>query len=357
MRSAELLINNQGMTSRKIHVTISLMGLLFFEGAALADESVNATFSARGFDPERIVLPADGDSFPLERLGEVTFTNVANFDGFPEGPSYRPSDGRYFFAGNAALTRVEPSGATHQILGKPGGGGTHFLPDGSVLLIGAAGLRRLYPDGRIALLADGETIGGGNDLTMGRYGEIYFSVPKEGVYRLTPGKNGRLEKVIRKGCNGLEIDPGGEYLYTVRRHVERYRITGVDHPVGEAETIIELPPGEGGGDGCTFDIWGNLYSVNFGKGVIRVYDPKKRERIAEIPVGVVPASNLTFGGPANTELFVTAGAPKFKNCQVLKAEIGITGFCGHAGATDYPELRLLEETADPKAFVASEKDE
>ncbi len=47
-------------------------------------------------------------------------------------------------------------GKLHVILGKPGGGGTHFLPDGAVPIVGHVGLRRLFPDGRVALLADGK---------------------------------------------------------------------------------------------------------------------------------------------------------------------------------------------------------
>ena len=45
------------------------------------------------------------------------------------------------------------------MLGSPSGGGLHFLPDGSVLIVGHVGLRRTFPDGRVALLADGKETG------------------------------------------------------------------------------------------------------------------------------------------------------------------------------------------------------
>ena len=186
---------------------------------------------------------------------------------------------------------------------------------------------------------------------MGIHGEVYFSVPIAGIYRLSAGENGRLDKVADQGCNGLEVDLDGEYLYVVRSSVQRYRIDINSRSLGEPETVLEFSKGEGGGDGCAFDAWGNFYSMQFRTGTIRVVDTRQKKLIAEIPVGVTPASNLTFGGPGNTELFVTAGTPKHSNCQVLKASLGITGFCGHAGATAYPTIRYLDERGDSEAVA------
>ena len=310
------------------------------------------TFQQRGYDPDAISLPEPGADFPAAALKDVEFKTVAKFELFPEGPSYRRSDGSYFFAGNVALTRVDADNKLHVVLEEPGGGGTHFLPDGSVLLIGKMGLRRIYPDGRIALLADGEETGGGNDITMGKHGEIYFSAPGRGIYRLTPGKDGRLELVTNKGANGLDVDPSGDWLYVTAGGVQRHRIHGTQHLLGERELVCELPKGEGGGDGCAFDVWGNYYTVHFKTGKIRVVDPDKKAVIGVIQSSVVPSSNLTFGGPRNTDLFVTAGAPKLENCQVLKADFGVVGFPGHPGGTEYPEIRILDELAYADAFAA-----
>ena len=322
---------------------------------ARSDQMLANIFVARGFSPE-VELPKGSGHFPIERLKDVQFKTVAKFDWFPEGPSYRPSDGSFFFAGKQALTRVDSKGRLHQVLGEPGGGGIHFLPDGSVLIVGHVGLRRMFPDGRVALLADGKEVGAGNDLSVGIHGEVYFSVPKEGIYRLTAGEAGRLDKVAAQGCNGLEVELAGTYLYVVRSSVQRYRIDIENSSLGKPETIFEFAKGEGGGDGCTFDAWGNLYSMRFRTGTIRVIDPRQRKLIAKIPTGVVPASNLTFGGPTNQELFVTAGAPKHNNCQVLKTSLGVTGFCGHVGATEYPVIRYLEERGDTTAFAAKRRD-
>lgn len=316
------------------------------------DSPLAAIFAARGFSRSEVQLPDIDTPFPAARLENLRFDSIATFDWFPEGPTYRPADGSYFFSGNRALTRVDTTGRLHTVLTEPGGGGTHFLPDGSVLIVGHVGLRRLFPDGRVALLADGTEIGAGNDLSVGIHGEIYMSVPKEGIYRLTAGTAGRLERVSEQGCNGLEVDPSGKFLYVVHHGIQRYSIDIKANTLGEAESVYEFVNGKSGGDGCAFDAWGNFYSMDFRTGTIRVFDPGLGRLIAEIPVGVVPASNLTFGGPDNAELFVTAGAPGKDNCQVVKATVGVTGFCGHVGATEYPVVRFLEQRADVEAFAA-----
>lgn len=328
-------------------IYLTLAALLAAFPAAHALEEL---FEARGYDVSQIDLPEDKEVFPIKALEGVNFEKIADLDFFPEGPSYRPSDGSYFFSGNQGLSRVDAEGKIHYLLKQPKGGGTHPLPDGSILLIGPMGLKRVFPDGRIELVADGSEAGDGNDLSVGRYREVYFSIPSIGIFRVGPGKEGRFEKVVDQGCNGLEVDPAGEYLYTVRRSVDRYKISGAEEPLGEVESLFKMPQGMGGGDGCTFDAWGNLYTMKFGTGEIRVIDLDKKEIIATIPVGVAPATNMTFGGAGNRELFVTAGVPRVKNMQVLSAKLGVTGFCGHVGATEYPVVRVLDERVDPEAF-------
>lgn len=302
----------------------------------------------RGFKAEDITLPAANTPFPLEQLKAAKFDVLAKFAGFPEGPSYHPASDSLYFAGNVGLRRLalDPSVTSPlmTVLEKPSGGGTHFLPDGSLLHVGHQGLRRIMPDGRIFLLAD---IKGGNDITVGAYREIYFSVPKEGIFRLSAGNNGKLTKVSQAGCNGLDVDPSGKFLYVHRAGIRRYAISGPDSPLGPEKLVHQFPKGTGGADGCTFDSRGNLYSIRFKMGTLAIIDPRKKKLIAEINLPVKPASNITFGGKNNTTLLVTAGVPKKDNCAILKCDLGITGFPGHPGSSDYPSLRLLAESSRP----------
>ena len=197
-------------------------------------------FERRGFALENIELPESGDTFPVENLENPKITSVASFKGFPEGPSYRPSDDSYFFVGNVDLRRVDSEGEVTTVLSGKGAGGSHFLPDGSLLLAGNAGLRRIMPDGTVYLIADAEDLGGKNDITIGIHGEVYFSIPRKGIYRVTPGKDGTVEKVAEGGGNGLDVDPAGKFLYVHRAGIQRYEIKGLDEPLGETRTLLQI---------------------------------------------------------------------------------------------------------------------
>jgi len=312
--------------------------------AAPNEAALRALFSKQGYDASALELA--GEPPEAKAFAAVTFRTLASLEVFPEGPSYAPRQNAFYFSGNVGLSRINVDGSVQEIIEEPGGGGTQMLPDGSVLVVGKSGLRRVYPDGRIALLADGKKTGGGNDLSIGPDGEVYFSVPSQGIYRLTPGLAGRLDRVSEQGANGIDVDPTGRWLYLTSGGIQRHRIRGLDQALGPRELVCTLPKGEGGGDGCVFDVHGNFYSMHFRTGVIRVADPERQKVIAQFATGTVPASNLCFGGPDNRELLVTAGAPRHDNCRILTATLPVTGFCGHPGATDYPELRVLDEKAD-----------
>ena len=293
-------------------------------------------FVERGFSADGIVLPEADAKFPAEKLVKPKVSTIAEIDWFPEGPSYRAVDDTYFFSGNRPLTRIDPDGSLHELLDGPSAGGTHVLPDGSILVLGVSGLRRLMPDGEVVLITSAEKTGPGNDITVGIHDEIYFSAPKVGIFRVTPGSDGRVEKVSEKWANGLEVDPSGKFLYVNRAGVRRYAINGANVPLGDEELVYELEDDERGLDGCTFDAWGNYYAVAFQPGLVLVIDTDEGTRIGKFLLGTAPATNLTFGGPNNTDLLVTAGAPRVQNTSILKIPLGITGFPGHPGAIEYP---------------------
>lgn len=319
----------------------TILCLLIPLGPPVQAEDWHSLFEQRGFLPSNISI---SQPFPIAKLKSPKVHSISKFQGFPEGPSYRPKDDSLFFAGNVGLRQLRPDGSLMTILQKPSGGGTHFLADGSILHLGHQGLRRIFSDGRIQLISD---IAGGNDITIGIHREIYFSVPKKGIFRVTPGKKGTTSLVSKNGCNGLDVDPSGKFLYVHRAGIRRYPIEGPDKPLGPEEVVHQFPKGHGGADGCTFDAWGHLYSVQFARGAVIVIDPTHKKQIADIDLPVKPASNLTFGGPKNDTLFLTAGAPRQDNCQILRIDLGITGFPGHPGATDYPVMKELEERAKP----------
>ncbi|MEO0445996.1 MAG: SMP-30/gluconolactonase/LRE family protein [Verrucomicrobiota bacterium] len=234
-----------------------------------------------------LFVPVSAEETSLQaKLEALQFSKVLDLPLFPEGPSYDPHNDRYVFSGNNALSLIDRSGSLQILSEKPGGGGTHVLPDGSILVVGKFGLRRFYPDGRVALLADGAETGGGNDLTIGKRGEIYFSAPGRGIYRLTPGTQGKLSLVTSQGANGLDVDPSGEWLYVAAGGIQRHQIHGFEDSLGDRELVCELPEGEAGGDGCTFDQDGNFYTVHFRTGTVRVINVQAKQLVSTIPTSV-----------------------------------------------------------------------
>ncbi|MCM8535983.1 MAG: SMP-30/gluconolactonase/LRE family protein [Lentisphaeraceae bacterium] len=328
---------------------ICLILVITFTSCKTNEHPLQKIYTDRGYT--EVDLPKPGSELPEGFFDNVKSEKVIDISYFPEGPSYRPSDNSRFFSGSHDLARISEDGERITVFKNSGGGGTHFLPDGSVLVVGVAGLRRFYPDGSIELIVDGKKVGSCNDITMGIHKEIYFSVPRsKAIYRVSPGKNGKIEKVLSKPGNGLDVDSTGKYLYVHRGNIFRYEINGPDKPLGKEELFYEFRKPGAGLDGCTFDSYGNFYSVHFANGMVTVVSPKGK-LIGNFFSGVKPATNATFWGPALDQLMITAGAPSKKNTQILNVDLGITGFCGHKGDIHYPKGIMLKERFNPEDFI------
>jgi len=126
-----------------------------------------------------------------------------------------------------------------------------------------------------------------------------MEIDGEHVYYLTPDR----KKVIRVVSdmvrpNGVIGTPNGRRLYVADEGGKKtwsYRING-DGTLADKQLFADQ-----GSDGLTIDARGNVYLT--GKG-ITVYS-RRGEKVAEIAVPESPA-NLTFGGPDNRTLFITA---------------------------------------------------
>jgi gluconolactonase len=159
-----------------------------------------------------------------------------------------------------------------------------------------------------------------NDLVIDAGGGIYFTDPGFGaprplpqrvaaVYYLAP--TGEVTRLIDDlhGPNGIALSPDEKTLYvgaSLQRHVMAYPIVapgqvGAGRKFGRlAPSGIPLLPI---GDGITVDTAGNVYVATM-RGV-QIFDPCGRLRDT-IRVPERP-SNLTFGGPDQRTLFITAG--------------------------------------------------
>ena len=289
------------------------------------------------------------EDLQVEKFKNAEIEILAEIELFPEGPSYRPEDGSYFYSGNDALSRITKDGKVHVLVARAdfSGGGTHILPDGSILVVGNKGLQRVFLNGKVALLADVPEC---NDMTMDANGTVYFSVPKKGVYRFESGPNSKAELIIpKRGLNGLDVDPRNEYLFINRgKRIVRHKLMGKGQPLGQEELIYEFDNKElGGADGCTFDVYGNFWLMHFKSGIISIINPSTKTLVAQRFCGVAPATNIAFCGLAFRDLMITAGAPRLKNCSILKMNLDIQGFRGHLGETNYSMVKWLNVKVNP----------
>ncbi len=236
---------------------------------------------------------------------------------FTEGPAGDALGNVYFSdIPNNRILQWSLDGKLSTFLENSGGAnGLYFDKEGNLLACqgGQRQLVSISPKGEVKVLADtyeGKKFNSPNDLWIDPKGGVYFSDPiygsKEGkeqggehVYYLTPDR----KKVMRVTSdlvrpNGLIGTPDGKTLYIADHGAGKtyvYRIQGDGTLSGKQLFASE------GSDGMTIDKRGNVYLTTK---VVAVYS-KKGKKIEEIQVPEQPA-NVTFAGPADRTLFITA---------------------------------------------------
>lgn len=240
---------------------------------------------------------------------------------FTEGPA-ADNEGNVFFTdypNNRIVRWNAVDGTFSDWLRQPGGAnGTDFDKDGN--LIAAAEdngeLWSIAPDKKVTVLVtnfEGKVFNGPNDLWVRPDGGIYFTDPDfnsfhdidtrvegQNVYFLTPDrKSVLLVAADFIAPNGIIGTPDGKVLY-VADYVEQATYAYDIGPGGELTNkrrFCDL-----GSDGMAIDSEGNVYLT---RGGVTVFDGtgNQIERI-DVPE---TTTNVTFGGPDNDLLFITAG--------------------------------------------------
>jgi len=171
----------------------------------------------------------------------------------------------------------------------------------------------ISPKGDVTVLADkyeGKKFNSPNDLWIDSKGGVYFSDPRYGnregmeqdgehVYYLTPDR-GQVIRVTSDLVrpNGVIGTPNGRRLYIADHGASKTYVYTVNKDGTLADKQEFAPEGS---DGMTIDAQGNVYLTTK---VVAVYS-RKGEKAQEIQVPESPA-NVTFGGPDNQTLFITA---------------------------------------------------
>ena len=279
-----------------------------------------------------------------KKLADVKFEEYAAAPGYSEGPTW--IGGEVFFC-SGALLRVDAQKKVHKHM-ELGPAGTVQYAGGRLLICdnkykALIDLSSPGPDGQAGVVVEqfeGKRLGSLNDLTIDARGSVYWTDPENSSAKNPVGKvfrlrtDGKVEQVASGLAfpNGLDVDPASKFLYVIEsqsKKILRYEITPDDGKLGPAAEFYNL---EGsGGDGCAFDVDGNLWVADFhrpetGKGRITVLSPKA-EVLAYLPLPTKVVSNITFGGPNRDEIFCTTGDPP----GVFHAKVGGEGFCRTSG--------------------------
>jgi len=258
-------------------------------------------------------------------------------DCFLEGPSFdRAGDLYVVDIPFGRIFRVSPDGEWTVVTeydGWPNGLKIHR--DGRIFIADyKRGIMLLDPaSGKVTPLLEtvrSEGFKGVNDLVFGNNGDLYFTDqgqtglhdPTGRVYRYTAA--GRLELLVSTvpSPNGLVLNRRETQLFvgvTRGNAVWRLPLFG-DGGVSKVGLFIQLSGGLAGPDGMALDVEDGLIVAQPGMTVWR-FDRVGRPTHHVEPQGECFVTNVAFGGPGGTSLFMTDSGRGL----ILKAEMPVAG--------------------------------
>jgi gluconolactonase len=181
---------------------------------------------------------------------------------------------------------------------------------------------------------NGQRFNSPNDLVLRGDGNVYFTDPSfqapgnpQGatrVYRIDPTGAASVVDGTLGNPNGITLSPDGNTLYvTSSQGLRRYALAADGTP--DAGAAIPLQQGLQEADGMAMDCAGNIYTTEHGARRIRVFDPEGNQLASFGGQGTFAnnVTNLAFGGPNRTTLFITTLAQNGGG--VYSVEAGVPG--------------------------------
>lgn len=264
-----------------------------------------------------------GQSLDIIKKG-AELTLVSEEYEFTEGPAV-DKDGNVFFTDqpNDRIVRWDAESNTVSDYMKPAGrsNGLYFDHDGNLLSCADEKneLWRIGSEKNVTVLIDnfeGKLLGGPNDLWVDSNGGIYFTDPlydrpwweptdnritERRVYYITPSI-GEVHIVAEGGYeqpNGIIGSADGKTLYVADNGAKKTYSFSINEDASLSNRTLFADMGS---DGMTTDNQGNVYLTGDG---VTVFN-SKGEQINHIPVPENWTANVTFGGPNQDILFITA---------------------------------------------------
>jgi gluconolactonase len=244
------------------------------------------------------------------------------------------------------IDRFTPGGGFERgVFPNTGSNGLALDAEGNLLLAAhdVGGISRLtLPGGQIARgnqTRNGERFNSPNDLVIRGDGNVYFTDPDfqspdgriQGgtfVYRIAPPLGAGAITVIEQGINnpnGITLSPDGNTLYVAGSQTLReYALDAAGAPtvVGDLATGNEID----GPDGMGMDCAGNIYATRNGAGFVAVFSPEGENlgTIGNGAFGGQGVTNVAFGGPNRTTLFITTFSGN-GNTGLFSVELNVPG--------------------------------
>jgi len=260
-------------------------------------------------------------------------------------------DGNGYLSQGTSIVKFTPDGSSHAVWAETGAPNGHkVLADGTHLVCDAShhAVLRLAADGKMldpaAKECDGQPLRGPNDLTLDTpNGGFYFSDPGGSsrdnpigtVHYVDPAGKTRLVDSGLAFPNGIVLTPDGKRLYLAESQHNRVLLYDVVSPgkLGPRQVFANLPTkDEAAGqvdnqpDGMCLDAEGNLYVAHYGMRQVQVLSPQGK-LLARYPGGNLTTSNVAFGGPEMSQLYVTGALAKQADSPgaLFRLDLGVKG--------------------------------
>ena len=171
---------------------------------------------------------------------------------------------------------------------------------------------------------EGNRFNDGKCDARGRFwgGTMDFAVraPSGALYRFDAA--GHAQRAIDLGwivTNGPTWTQDGRTMFvndTVQRRVVAYAFDPETGAVGASREWLVLPEADGHPDGMTTDAAGRVWMAHWGGACVTCHDPATAAELARIALPTDHITNVAFGGPELTTLFISSAKFELSDAQL-----------------------------------------